>query len=323
MTLEIKQLSPGMPFPLAPLVEGLWWVKTNDRRRQPQLRLTVRQGDIGPEALRGARPMPGLDGFRGLAEADQYYLSDGTSLLRLLPKQGRGYARLGTAFFAKPPRLQGAFWTYGLLKLLRPLGSYWLHAAGVVSQEGTSILIVGPSGSGKSTLTIGLIRQGWSYLSDDALLLRRQPEGVAALAWRRHASVDSNAASAYADLPLGEETADPTGKPKRRVGIEAVYPARHRTDCLPRVLLFPRIVPYAPSMLAPLAPPTALKQLLFESGPALFDHATMPQHLSVLTHLLRQAAPYELRAGLDLYREPGKLSELLSAAEGGKPCRAC
>jgi hypothetical protein len=323
MVLEVKQAPPGVPFPPGQLVEGLWWVRTNESRRQPELGLIVSQHDHGLDVPRGAQPMPGLNGLRGLAGADQCYLTDGNSLLQLRPEQGQGYAQLAPSFFSRPPRLQRAFWTYGLLKLLRPLGSYWLHGAGVVSQEGMGVLIIGPSGSGKSTLTIGLIRQGWSYLSDDALLLRRQPDGIAALAWRRHASVDASAAVAYADLPLGEETADPTGKPKRRVAIEAVYPARHRADCLPHVLLFPHIVPHAPSALVPLDPPTALKHLLSESGPALFDHATMSQHLSILTRLLRQATPYELRAGLDLYREPGRLSQLLGAVRGGKPCRIC
>jgi hypothetical protein len=267
--------------------------------------------------------MPGLNGFHGLAEAHQCYLTDGYSLLHLQPGRGQGYAQLAPNFFARPPRLQRAFWTYGLLKLLRPLGAYWLHAAGVISHEGMGALIIGPSGSGKSTLTIGLIRRGWSYLSDDALLLRRQPDGIAALAWRRHASVDATAAAAYADLPLGEETADPTGKPKRRVAIEAVYPNQHMARSLPQVLLFSRIVPHAPSALVPLDRPTALKQLLSESGPALFDHATMPQHLDLLTRLLQQATPFELRAGLDLYQEPGRLSQLLDTANGGKSCRAC
>jgi hypothetical protein len=322
-TLEVEQASLGLDFPPERLVEGLWWVRTDDSSGQSRLRLILGQHDHALEVPRGAQPMPGLNGLWGLAEAHQCYLTDGDSLLRLRPGQGQGYAQLTPSFFARPPRLQQAFWTYGLLKLLRPLGAYWLHAAGVVSRKGMAVLIAGPSGSGKSTLTIGLIRQGWSYLSDDALLLRRQPDGVAALAWRRHASVDASAAAAYADLPLGEETADPTGKPKRRVAIEAVYPARHRADCLPQVLLFPRIVPHAPSVLVPLDLPTALKQLLSESGPALFDHATMPQHLSVLTHLLLQATPYELRAGLDLYQEPARLCQLLGAAKGGKPCRAC
>jgi hypothetical protein len=319
MALEVEQESPGTAFPLDRLVEGLWWVRTNDSGGQEPLRLILSQHDHAPEVPRGAQPVPGLKGFRGLAEAHQCYLTDGYSLLHLQPGQGQGYARLAPNFFARPPRLQRAFWTYGLLKLLRPLGAYWLHGAGVVSRKGTGVLIVGPSGSGKSTLTIGLIRQGWSYLSDDALLLRRQPDGIAALAWRRHASVDAGAAAAYADLPLGEETADPTGKPKRRVAIEAVYPAQHTARCLPQVLLFPRIVPHAPSALVPLDPPTALKQLLSESGPALFDHATMSPHLNILTRLLQQATPYELHAGLDLHREPGRLSQLLGAVNGGNP----
>jgi hypothetical protein len=323
MTLEVEQESLGLAFPPERPVDGLWWVRTDDSGGQSRLRLILSQHDHALEVPRGAQPMPGLKGLQGLTEAHQCYLTDGDSLLHLQPEQGQGYARLAPNFSARPPRLQRAFWTYGLLKLLRPSGAYWLHAAGVVSPEGVGVLIVGPSGSGKSTLTIGLVRQGWSYLSDDALLLRRQPDGIVALAWRRHASVDASAAAAYADLPLGEETADPTGKPKRRVAIEAVYPARHRADCLPRALLFSRIVPHAPSVLVPLDPPTALKQLLSESGPALFDHVTMSQHLSILTRLLKQATPYELRAGLDLYQEPGRLSQLLSAAQGGKPCRAC
>ena len=33
------------------------------------------------------------------------------------------------------------------------------------------MLIIGPSGSGKSTLTLQLATAGWSYLSDDELLL--------------------------------------------------------------------------------------------------------------------------------------------------------
>ena len=267
--------------------------------------------------------MLGLNGFLGLAVEHEFYLTDGTSLLRIRPQQGQGYAQLAPDFFAMAPHTQQRFWMYGLLKLLRPLAAYWLHAAGVVSREGLGILIIGASGTGKSTLTIGLTRQGWCYLSDDALLLRRQSDGVVALAWRRHASVDTAAAAVYADLLLSDEAADSTGKHKRRTDIEKSYPGQHVASCLPRVLLFSRIVPHAPSALVPLDRPTAFKQLLAESGPPLFDRTTMAQHLDVLTHLLQQATPYELRAGLDLYREPGRLMQLLAAVDGGTRCPGC
>jgi hypothetical protein len=267
--------------------------------------------------------MRGLNGFQGLAVEHEFYLTDGRSLLHLQPGRGRAYAQLAPDFFAKAPHSQQLFWMFGLLKLLRPLGAYWLHAAGLISREGLGILIIGGSGSGKSTLTIGSIRQGWSYLSDDALLLRRQPDGVAALAWRKHISVDVATAGVHADLPLGDEATDSAGGRKRRVEIEAIYPGRLVASCLPRVLLFSRVVPNAPSAVIPLDRPIALKQLLAQSGPPLFDHATMAQHFELLIRLLQQATPYELSAGLDIYQEPGRLIQLLATVNGGKRCAGC
>jgi hypothetical protein len=176
---------------------------------------------------------------------------------------------------------------------------------------------VGPSGSGKSTLTIGLVRQGWRYLSDDAILLRQQPEGVAALAFRRPVYVDACAAAHYADLPLGEEVPDTAGHRRQRVHLEAGYPEQQAWTCRPYVLLCARIVPQAHSTVRPLAHRSALQHLLANSGPQLFDRATMPQHLEVLKHLLQQATPYELLAGRDLYQQPGLLGHLLHSAKGG------
>jgi hypothetical protein len=262
------------------------------------------------------------EGFCGLEQAQDFYLTDGASLLHLRAQHGQGEAQLAPAFFHQPVRLQHTFWAFGLCKLLRPLGYYSLHAAGVVTPAGGGLLIVGNSGSGKSTLTIGLARQGWGYLSDDAVLLRLHPEGVAALAFRRHVYVDADATPRYADLPLGEAMPDTAGRARRRVCIEAVYPAQQRRTCLPRVLLVVRIVPQACSTLRPLDGPGTLRQLLAHSGPQLFDRETMPQHLEVLKRLVQQATAYELRAGRDLYQQPGLLMHLLHEAEGDTPWRA-
>ena len=138
-----------------------------------------------------AREVFRVEGLSGHECGDHFYLTEGTSLLHLQRSQGQGTAQLVPAFAQQPQLLRHQFWAVGLVKLLRPLGLYGLHAAGLVTPPDGGMLLVGGSGSGKSTLTIGLVRQGCGYLSDDALLLRPQPEGVEALAFRKPFSIDA------------------------------------------------------------------------------------------------------------------------------------
>jgi hypothetical protein len=167
-------------------------------------------------------------------------------------------------------------------------------------------------------LALGLIRQGWRYLSDDAVLVRCYEDGVEALGLRKHFYIDADAAVSAREIPLGEEAPDGNGRPRRRVCLEEVYPAQYIARCLPQVLLFSRIVPDVQSTLLRLDRVHALRHLLAGSGPQLFDRATMPHHLEVLNKLIQQSASYELRAGIDLYRDPMTLTRLLNEAEGAQ-----
>lgn len=45
-----------------------------------------------------------------------------------------------------------------------------LHAAAVI-RDGAAVLIPGPAGSGKTTLAAGLLRDGWRYLTDEAVVI--------------------------------------------------------------------------------------------------------------------------------------------------------
>jgi hypothetical protein len=125
----------------------------------------------------------------------------------------------------------------------------------------------------------------------------------------------------YAELPCGEEAPETDGRWKRRVHLEAVYPAQQVAACLPRVLLFARIVPSAQSTLRPLDHLNALKYLLAQSGPQLFDRHTMAPHLEVLKRLVQQVTSYALHAGRDLYQQPGLLGHLLAEVTGEVPWR--
>ena len=249
LILQVEQEERDSREDLNCLLEELSWVRIPAPPRKPHLRLSVSLHHNGLSIPPTAREVFRADGFCVQESCDALYLTDGSSLLRLQPVQGLGMALIAPSFFAKPPLLQSNFWAFGLLKLLRPLGLYSLHAAGIVSNAGLGFLIIGPSGSGKSTLAIGLARQGWHYLSDDAVLLRPQGDAIEALALRKHFYIDADAATFSGEIPLGEEVPDSTGRLRRKVCLEEVYPAQYMARCLPGVLLFSRIIPDAKSAL--------------------------------------------------------------------------
>lgn len=316
LTLAVQDGATPLAASLEPLLSDLSWVRTAPGAGQPALSLMVHPDAQPPRIPPTAREVWRAEGFRGLAHGDAFYLTDGASLVHLQGGEGRGEMWLAASFAALTPYRQRAVWAFSLMKLLRPLGFFSLHAAGMVNQQGLGLLIVGRSGSGKSTLTLGLLRQGYGVLSDDAVLLWGRPDGVEALAGRRPVYVHAEAVARHADLPLGEAVPDGGGGWKRRVAIEIAFPTQPRACCRPQIVLLASIVPEPQSTLRPIAGPTAVRQLLTHSGPHLFDRATMRPHLDVLHQLLQQTRVYELDAGRDLYEEPYRLARLLREAEG-------
>lgn len=316
LVLEVQRDEQAPVDILAQLLSDLSFFPMTALTQSPTLRLSIRFQTHIPPVPSAAHVAFQADGFCGVAHGGDFYLHDHSSLLHVQPEERQGSAYVTATFCTKPPPVQRNFWAFGLLKLLRPLGYYSLHAAGVVAPAGRGVLIVGASGSGKSTLTIGLIRQGWEYLSDDAVLLRAQPEGVQALALRRHFYIDASAAEAYADFALGVAVPDTNGGRRRRVYLEHAYTGQQYKEYCPHVLLFPRIVREPRSRVTSLTPTEALRRLLMSSAPQLFDRATMGRQLAVLTQLAQQTVAYEVHAGLDLYQRPHTLMRLLREAEG-------
>ena len=269
------------------LLHDLSWVTIRNYVATPTVCISIKT-NAGFQIPQNCRETLRTDEFCGFELDDNFYLTDGSSVFHFRPQLGEAYASITTTFFSKPEMAQTNFWCFGLLKLLRPLGFYSLHAAGLATQDREGVLLVGPPGSGKSTLAIGLIRAGWNYLSDDAVLLRPGSEGVEALAGRRSFYIDAARSMNYPDVCLGDEEPDSSGGVRRRLGIDESYSEQYLPRCLPRVVIFPQIKCHNQSTLTSIDKISALRFLLTQSAPQLFDRITMSAHLELLKRLLQQ-----------------------------------
>ena len=240
-----------------------------------------------------------------------------------------------------------ALWAHAfrdVLTLLLPRTGWMpLHAAAVGppdpetdSQHTNSqhaVLLVGPSGCGKSTLTTGLLLRGWRCISDDMLVLSPHtdmaPARVHSLAQNIHVCLDAwerlalNTPTEAASNSLFGQFTERAKRPLTRQALPdnerfAAHPIAHRAPhALPRCILLPTITDAPTSRLTPAPPADALTALM-EQGvpPALLPASAARAQWQQMGHLIRQCATYRLRAGRDLYHDPGHLATLLRASAG-------
>jgi hypothetical protein len=320
LSLLVKEGHGASSAGLLKLLDDLSFTKGNIAgERAPALLISVHRATQAVQFPPVANEVFRRDGLCAMQRGADFYVSDGSSLLCVDERGGRSEAFLAPAFSQRPRLLQQRFWAFGILKLLRGRGLYGLHAAGVATRTGLNLLMVGPSGSGKSTLTLGLVRDGCCYLSDDAVLLRAREQVVEVLTFRKPFSFNVDGANHCADLNAGPPRPSSSGMLKRRVDVQAGYPGQHLSGFVPNAIVFPRVAPATRSALRPMTRAAALGRLLEQSGVELFDRATMAAHLALLQRLVHQAETYELDAGSDLLQRPATLLDLVGQAQRNPP----
>jgi len=183
--------------------------------------------------------------------------------------------------------------------LLGRMGRALVHAAAAAPVGGEAWLLVGDARAGKTTTCANLVAAGWNYLSDDHVVLYRDGEGrVAAEGWPRAFHLDE-----------GYDAGTPTGR-RGSDDPRVRWPSSWRRAAPLRGMLFPRVEADAPTEMQPAEAGGALAWLLRQSPWLLADRGCAPRVLS----LLRDAAllpTYALRLGLDTYKDPLRLAEII------------
>lgn len=221
---------------------------------------------------------------------------------------------MGDSAVANHPVARVNALSYAMHFALRRCGLADLHAAGVVEPEsGRGALFVGGSNSGKSSLTIRMARAGWSYLSDDMILLHETDEGVRAQGLRRQFSVSASSL-AGCDLPHLE---DALGTPvasdpdKRRLEPAVVFPQGRADSCRPEFIYFPVITGETQTRIESLSRAEVLLRLLKVYPWACFDAAGRG-YLRFLERFVRQARGFALHAGRDVLMDVNFAPRLLA-----------
>jgi hypothetical protein len=106
----------------------------------------------------------------------------------------------------------------------RAAGWVPIHA-GAVSRDETCALVCATSGGGKTTLVSAMVRQGWSTLGDDKLLLRSTGDGTIVRAVSRIFHLDPQVGKWFPEVQdLKKYPAVSSLSEKRRVPVGDLWP---------------------------------------------------------------------------------------------------
>ena len=235
------------------------------------------------------------DGGKCYTDGAEFYLTLGNSLIQL---ENGNPVRVRVGFRELPvpgDPLLGKVVSFAVCAALRRYGLFDLHSAGMVEPErGKGVLIVGPSGSGKSTLALQLAQSGWSYLSDDELLLSVADGVVEARGFRSFFALSTNEAL------------------KRCFEPEAVFGSKRSKRAFPGVLLFISLNGEHESQLHKLTQAESMTRLIRACPWATYDTSIAGANLELLSLLAHQTITFDLSAGRDLLT-PGHAASLLRA----------
>jgi len=307
ITIEIKSNTRKISDPIDSLIN--FFVKER-KIQNPKIIFTLSTsknilGQTVKIKFKG-KPLFRFDKMFCYKKEKSYFFSDGKSLIISQPEKGiaKGYISEETL---RSVRFFSHILFYVILaEMLRYHGLYYLHSSGV-EKNTTSILLPGNGGVGKTTLSIAMVRKGFSYLSDDAILLKRTKKGVIAHPIPGDFHLDPSISYNFKELSKIKKAIKYGKGPKRSFDPALFYPDSFILKSKPNTMIFPQIVKDRESTLIPLSSPQCLAKLIPNSLLVMMDRDIAKEHLETLKILSTQCQAFLLRSGKDLILNPDKV----------------
>ena len=199
---------------------------------------------------------------------------------------------------------------YALPSALRRRGFYELHAAGLIAPAtNRGVLIIGDSGSGKSTLATRLASSGWSYLTDDLVLLQQAAKAVTAWGLRRVFALTDETLQACFSTQSHQSSGDEAAK--QYLDPQNLFATTATASSQPCTLFFTELTQAAQTRIEAISSSAAMMGLLRQSSWLCYDPVVAHHHTQILTRLAQQCQAFRLYAGRDLLLQPKLADELL------------
>ena len=185
---------------------------------QLALRAASADSQLHPEVARWRAN--GVEGSTSAAGTTLRHLEEGAEL-----HVEHGRLTRGTGYSTASRDARQSLARMGAVLRLRQHNRFYVHASGVVNDNGSALIFVGASGTGKSTLAFALARRGWRMLGDDGVVLEPLSDSVLAHGWSSPALVSTNLAPFFPEVS-GNEARALAGDDRKRIPISLAQ-AKH------------------------------------------------------------------------------------------------
>lgn len=244
------------------------------------------------------------------------YTIDGQIVIAYFPRYGQ--LRLDLAHGTTHGQIvQTALSTYGVFEdlvaiglspHLRRHGLFLIHAfAAVLPHADRGALLVGSIGAGKTTTGMALLNAGWRLLSNDSPIINASAEVLS------YPGLLAAYPETYARFESTAHLASNVATDERRkitIAAESIQPDVWCDRVSASAIFFLQIESRSDHAVERLGSPEALRRLL-PHAVEQWDKAMIPEHLTVLRHLVESTKAYILHLGPDVAAIPSLLASLL------------